>query len=121
MKTEAALESPALSAGQEVLPEVSQQLPELSAKEVADAFVLQYYHILRVSPQDVHKFYKDASNMARPGSEGMMLLASTVQVSLSDATFNIMMKYFLLLFAYNTPAITFVQICLSLDFYLIEY
>ncbi|KAK1378996.1 hypothetical protein POM88_025740 [Heracleum sosnowskyi] len=79
MKREAALESPALSAKQEVLPEVSQLLPELSAKDVADAFVLQYYHILCVSPEDVHKFYKDASNMARPGSEGMMLSASTVQ------------------------------------------
>ncbi|KAK1378997.1 hypothetical protein POM88_025741 [Heracleum sosnowskyi] len=82
MKREAALESPALSAKQEVLPEVSQLLPELSAKDVADAFVLQYYHILCVSPEDVHKFYKDASNMARPGSEGMMLSASTVQLTL---------------------------------------
>ncbi|KAK1375193.1 putative nucleotide-binding alpha-beta plait domain, NTF2-like domain protein [Heracleum sosnowskyi] len=79
MKREAAFGSPALSAKQEVLPEASQLLPELSAKDVADAFVLQYYHILRVSPEDVHKFYKDASNMDRPGSEGMMLSASTVQ------------------------------------------
>ncbi|KAL8112904.1 nuclear transport factor 2-like [Apium graveolens] len=84
MKREATLESPELSAKHEVLPEVSQPLPELSAKDVADAFVLQYYYILRVSPQDVHKFYKDASSMARPGSEGMMLSASTVQ-EINDA------------------------------------
>lgn len=87
MKRDAALESPMLSTNVEVSPEESQPLPELSAKEVADAFVMQYFHILRVSPKDVHKFYKDASIMARPGSEGMMLSASTVQVSLSDATF----------------------------------
>ncbi|KAL8112906.1 hypothetical protein AgCh_020278 [Apium graveolens] len=84
MKTEAALESAALSAKQEVSPEVSQLLPELSAKDVADAFVMQYFHILRVSPENVHKFYKDASIMARPGSEGMMLSASTVQ-EINDA------------------------------------
>lgn len=109
MKREAALESPTLSTKQEVSPEVSQRLPELSAKEVADAFVMQYFHILRVSRGDVHKFYKDASIMARPGSEGMMLLATTVQVSSSDATFKILIKYSLLLFAYNTPAIIPVQ------------
>lgn len=110
MKQEAALESSALSAQQEVAPEVAQRLPELSAKQVADAFVLQYYHILRVSPEDVHKFYKDASIITRPGSEGMMLSASTVQVSSSDAPCRIMMKYCFLLFAYNTPAIFQVQI-----------
>ena len=82
MKLEAALESPALSVNEEVVAEVAQQLPdELSPKQVADAFVLQYYHILREYPDHVHKFYKDASIMSRLGSEGMMLSANTVQVS----------------------------------------
>lgn len=58
--------------------------PALSAQQVADAFVLQYYHILRASPENVHKFYKDCSIMARPGSEGMMLSATTVQ-GINDA------------------------------------
>ncbi|WOG89916.1 hypothetical protein DCAR_0209156 [Daucus carota subsp. sativus] len=80
MKLEAALESPALSVNEEVVAEVAQQLPdELSPKQVADAFVLQYYHILREYPDHVHKFYKDASIMSRLGSEGMMLSANTVQ------------------------------------------
>lgn len=57
--------------------------PALSAQQVADAFVVQYYHILRASPENVHKFYKDCSITARPGSEGMMMSATTMQVSLS--------------------------------------
>ncbi|KAK1368465.1 hypothetical protein POM88_034557 [Heracleum sosnowskyi] len=58
--------------------------PTLSAQQVADAFVLQYYHILRMSPENLHKFYKDYSIMAHPGSEGKMVSATTMQ-GINDA------------------------------------
>lgn len=55
----------------------------LSAQHVADAFVTQYYHILRVSPESVHKFYKESSTLGRPGSDGMMSISTTMKVSSS--------------------------------------
>ncbi|KAL8107835.1 nuclear transport factor 2-like [Apium graveolens] len=58
--------------------------PTLSAQQVADAFVLQYYHILRVSPENLHKFYKDCSIMAHPGSDGTMVSATTME-GINDA------------------------------------
>ncbi|XP_017223078.2 nuclear transport factor 2 [Daucus carota subsp. sativus] len=56
----------------------------LSAQHVADAFVTQYYHILRVSPESVHKFYKESSTLGRPGSDGMMSISTTMK-EINDA------------------------------------
>lgn len=64
----------------EMKKEADPEYQTLSAQQVADAFVLQYYHILRVSPENLHKFYKDCSIMAHPGSEGTMVSATTMQV-----------------------------------------
>lgn len=76
----------------EMKTEVDLECPTLSAQQVADAFVLQYYHILRVSPDNLHKFYKDCSIMAHPGSEGTMVSVTTMQVC-SWESFKVVTKY----------------------------
>lgn len=57
--------------------------------KVADAFVLQY-HILRASPENLHKFYKVYSIIAHPGSEGTMVSATTMQVRYGLSYFVVM-------------------------------
>ncbi|XP_078434865.1 nuclear transport factor 2-like [Wolffia australiana] len=46
---------------------------------VGNAFVQQYYHILHQSPELVHRFYQDSSNLSRPDSEGVMSTITTTQ------------------------------------------
>jgi hypothetical protein len=37
--------------------------PKVSAESVAVAFLKQYYTTLSQKPQDLHKFYRDESNL----------------------------------------------------------
>lgn len=68
-----------------IFPEMAQdtaaQSPILSAQHIAEAFVAQYYKILRESPQQVHRYYKDNSILGRPVSEGIMSSVTTMKVS----------------------------------------
>lgn len=50
-----------------------------SAEVVGNAFVDQYYHILRHSPELVHRFYQDASSLGRPVTKDTMSTVSTLQ------------------------------------------
>ncbi|KAK1648498.1 hypothetical protein QYE76_066303 [Lolium multiflorum] len=49
-----------------------------SAQVVGSVFVNQYYHNLNGSPDQVHKFYKDASTIGWAGSDGVMEYATTL-------------------------------------------
>ncbi|MQL69145.1 hypothetical protein Taro_001404, partial [Colocasia esculenta] len=51
-----------------------------AAHVVGKAFVEQYYHILHLSPDMVHKFYQDSSLLARPGLDGAMSSAINEKV-----------------------------------------
>ncbi|XP_015572029.2 nuclear transport factor 2 isoform X2 [Ricinus communis] len=53
--------------------------PAPSAKDVGNAFVEQYYHILHQSPGLVHKFYQDSSLLSRPDADGTMTTVTTMQ------------------------------------------
>ncbi|KAF0922446.1 hypothetical protein E2562_036562 [Oryza meyeriana var. granulata] len=44
---------------------------------ISGAFVQQYYHILHETPDQVYKFYQDASIVGRPNSSGIMEYVST--------------------------------------------
>lgn len=46
---------------------------------VGNAFVEQYYNILAESPQAVHKFYQNSSEISRPDFNGSMLSVSTLE------------------------------------------
>ncbi|CAI9107384.1 OLC1v1006726C1 [Oldenlandia corymbosa var. corymbosa] len=57
-----------------------QQAPQpVSAQVVGNAFVQQYYHILHLSPELVHRFYQDSSKLGRPGDDGIMSNTTTMQ------------------------------------------
>lgn len=84
LENNAMLSYDALNEFAEMKREAAPKCLPFSAQQVADTFVQQYYHILRASPENLHKFYKDCSIMARPGSDGMMVFATTMQVSSSQ-------------------------------------
>ncbi|KAI3429203.1 uncharacterized protein J3R85_008632 [Psidium guajava] len=48
-------------------------------KSVGNAFIKQYYSILHDSPQVAHRFYHDISELSRPGPDGQMISATTLQ------------------------------------------
>ncbi|XP_050380896.1 nuclear transport factor 2-like [Argentina anserina] len=50
-----------------------------SAQVVANAFIVQYYHILHHNPGHVYRFYQDSSVMSRPDSDGVMRSVTTMQ------------------------------------------
>ncbi|XVE56798.1 hypothetical protein DITRI_Ditri04bG0039800 [Diplodiscus trichospermus] len=50
-----------------------------SAQVVGNAFVEQYYHILHRSPNLVHRFYQDSSQLSRPDIYGNMTTVTTMQ------------------------------------------
>jgi hypothetical protein len=49
--------------------------------QVGSVFVNQYYNLLNGSPDQVHKFYKDASTIGWAGSDGVMEYVTTMPVS----------------------------------------
>ncbi|CAI0426548.1 unnamed protein product [Linum tenue] len=49
------------------------------ADVVGNAFVHQYYLILRQSPELVHRFYQDDSKLGRPEGNGIMSTTTTMQ------------------------------------------
>lgn len=49
----------------------------ISPQVISGAFVQQYYHILHETPDQVYKFYQDASIVGRPDSNGVMKYVST--------------------------------------------
>nr|GEZ34222.1 putative G3BP-like protein [Tanacetum cinerariifolium] len=51
----------------------------LSAKDVADAFLNQYYTILQKSPKEAHKFYQDQSTRTHLCADGSMKSATTLE------------------------------------------
>ncbi|KAL2540772.1 Nuclear transport factor 2 (NTF2) family protein with RNA binding (RRM-RBD-RNP motif) domain [Abeliophyllum distichum] len=51
----------------------------VSAQVVGNAFVQQYYHILHLSPELVHRFYQDISQLGRPEDDGSMSITTTMQ------------------------------------------
>lgn len=46
---------------------------------VGNAFVTQYYNVLNISPQMVHKFYQDRSSLGRPDANGQMITVTTME------------------------------------------
>ncbi|XP_041991376.1 nuclear transport factor 2-like isoform X2 [Salvia splendens] len=56
---------------------VAQQL--VTASVVGNAFVTQYYHILHLSPGDVHRFYQDISILGRQEEDGTMTITTTME------------------------------------------
>ncbi|KAK4792852.1 hypothetical protein SAY86_023287 [Trapa natans] len=52
---------------------------ELDPKEVGNAFVKQYYPMLISSPDLIHKFYHEGSEVSRPGPDGGMASVTTIQ------------------------------------------
>lgn len=52
----------------------------LNAQVIGNAFVEQYYHVLRNSPGLAYKFYNDASILSRPNSNGLMSSITTLKV-----------------------------------------
>lgn len=65
-----------------------------NAQVVGNAFIQQYYLALHKSPNVVHKFYGDSSVLSRPGSDGEMTTATTVQVSAFENDFSVIMRLF---------------------------
>lgn len=57
----------------------AKEAPSLSAKDVADAFLNQYYTILHKSPKEAHKFYQDQSTRTHPCADGSMKSATTLE------------------------------------------
>lgn len=54
--------------------------PDPSAQMLGNAFIEQFYLALHKSPAVVHKFYSDSSVLSRPGADGVMKSATTMQV-----------------------------------------
>ncbi|KAK4788463.1 hypothetical protein SAY86_019782 [Trapa natans] len=52
---------------------------EPDPKEVGNAFIKQYYHMLINSPDVVHKFYHEDSKVSRPGPDGEMTYITTIK------------------------------------------
>ncbi|CAM8947298.1 unnamed protein product [Rhodiola kirilowii] len=50
-----------------------------TAKQVADAFLCQYYQILGISLEQVHRFYDESSVVSRPGLDGSMASVTTLK------------------------------------------
>lgn len=46
---------------------------------VGNAFVTQYYNVLHISPQMVHKFYQECSLLGRPDPNGQMITVTTME------------------------------------------
>ncbi|XP_057808873.1 nuclear transport factor 2-like [Salvia miltiorrhiza] len=51
----------------------------VSAQVVGRAFVSQYYHVLHVSPELLHMFYKDISKVGRPEEDGSISITTTTK------------------------------------------
>ncbi|KAK3163052.1 hypothetical protein QOZ80_1BG0096960 [Eleusine coracana subsp. coracana] len=51
----------------------------ISPHVISGVFVQQYYHILHESPDQVHKFYQDASILGRQDTNGTMVSVTTLQ------------------------------------------
>ncbi|GFQ05286.1 hypothetical protein PHJA_002672700 [Phtheirospermum japonicum] len=49
-------------------------------RDVADAFVKQYYTILSNSPENAHKFYAESSLLGWPESDGVITPVTTLSV-----------------------------------------
>ncbi|CAN1152913.1 Nuclear transport factor 2 [Linum perenne] len=61
--------------------QAEEAVPTINAQLVGNAFVEQYYNMLSKSPEIVHRFYQDSSEMSRPDSDGSMSSVSTMTVS----------------------------------------
>ncbi|XP_029117068.1 nuclear transport factor 2 isoform X2 [Elaeis guineensis] len=59
-------------------PTVTPAAP-LSAQQVGNAFIEQYYTILHRWPESAYKFYQDSSIISRPESNGVMASATTMR------------------------------------------
>lgn len=62
--------------------------PVPSAQIVGNAFIQQFYVALHKSPELVHKFYLDSSVLSRPGADGAMTSATTIQVGVIKISCN---------------------------------
>ena len=51
-----------------------------SCLQIGNAFAQQYYRVLDVSPEQVHKFYHDESILGRPDSDGALTSITTTHV-----------------------------------------
>ncbi|CAN1314146.1 Nuclear transport factor 2 [Linum perenne] len=58
--------------------QAEEAVPTINAQLVGNAFVEQYYNMLSKSPEIVHRFYQDSSEMSRPDSDGSMSSVSTM-------------------------------------------
>ncbi|XP_073261217.1 uncharacterized protein [Populus alba] len=67
------------------MPEMATQVDESTVKlnpgVVGIAFAEQYYNTLSKSPELLHNFYNDSSLIGRPGLDGSVSSASTLEVS----------------------------------------
>nr|GEX66732.1 hypothetical protein [Tanacetum cinerariifolium] len=52
---------------------------ELSAQDIADAFLSQYYKYLHEIPEEMHKFYKEESTLSIPIDDGSIRSVTTIQ------------------------------------------
>ena len=55
----------------------SRPYPNLTAKQMSDAFAQQYYNIMENSPEQLYQFYKDSSKVARPENNGTISITTT--------------------------------------------
>ena len=64
-----------------------------TAQVVGNAFVDQYYHILHLSPELVHRFYQESSVLSRAEPNGVMALVTTLKVSLLGLKIDFCLSY----------------------------
>ncbi|KAJ6870646.1 hypothetical protein NC652_036332 [Populus alba x Populus x berolinensis] len=62
--------------------QVDESTVKLNPGVVGIAFAEQYYNTLSKSPELLHNFYNDSSLIGRPGLDGSVSSASTLEVSL---------------------------------------
>lgn len=65
----------------EMATQVDESTVKLNPKVVGNAFAEQYYNTLSKSPELLHNFYNDLSLISRPGLDGSVSSASTLEVS----------------------------------------
>lgn len=60
----------------------------LSAENVASSFVKQYYALLEICPENVHKFYKESSQLGWAEADGAVTSVTTLRVSILKRTYH---------------------------------
>jgi Ras GTPase-activating protein-binding protein 1 len=64
----------------EMATQVDESTVKLNPKVVGNVFAEQYYNTLSKSPELLHNFYNDLSLISRPGLDGSVSSASTLEV-----------------------------------------